>query len=158
MRLIIWDECNDTDGSKLTPETLYKFYILTSSIIRGKTNVETYMMGNLLSKQDDTMNIFLSRMNVDPEVRLKFIDIRKDNKPTGEIVSRLLYINALDEYKGIEEQQGLAAQFITEDEKDALFTNLPKSLISKCVYSNYGFIKLLPVFCLCFRLREKERT
>lgn len=158
VRLIIWDECNDTDGNKLTPEALHRLYILSSSIVRGKELVETYMMGNLLSKQDDSMNIFLSRLNVNPEVRLKIIDSHKDNDPRKPIMSRLLYLNLLDDYVGIENQRSLLSQFTTEREQDALLKNIPKSMITKCTYSAYSFIKLAPLFCLCFRLRAPQRS
>lgn len=158
VRLIIWDECNDTDGNKLTPESLHRLYILSSSIVRGKELVETYMMGNLLSKQDDSMNIFLSRLNVDPAVRLKIIDTHKDNDPKKPIMSRLLYLNLLDDYVGIENQKSLLSQFVTEREQDALLKNIPKSMISKCTYSAYAFIKLSALFCLCFRLRGANKS
>lgn len=155
VRLIIWDECNDTDGSKLTPEALHRLYVLSSSIVRGKEMVETYMMGNLLSKQDNSMNIFLSRLGIDPKVRLKMIDSYRDNDSSKEIMSRLLYLNVLDDYAGIESQKSLLSQFITEREHDALLKNIPGDLVSKCIYSAYRFIRLSPLFCLCFRLREK---
>lgn len=158
VRLIVWDECNDTDGSKLTPEALHRLYILSSSIVRGKERVETYMMGNLLSKQDDSINIFLSRLGVDPKVRLKIIDTHKDNDPKKEIMSRLLYLNVLDDYKGIEGQKTLLSQFITETEQEALFTNIPKALVGKCIYGAYSFVRLVPQFSLCFRLKEEGKA
>lgn len=159
VRLIVWDECNDTDGSKLTPEALHRLYILSSSIVRGKERVETYMMGNLLSKQDESINIFLSRLGVDPKVRLKIIDTHKDNNPKKEIMSRLLYLNVLDDYQGIEGQRSLLSQFVTEAEQDSLLKNIPKSLQTKCIYSEYGFTRnLVPKFSLCFRLKEEGKA
>lgn len=116
------------------------------------------MMGNLLSKQDDSMNIFLSRLNVNPSVRLKIIDSHRDNDPRKPIVSRLLYLNLLDDYVGVEGQKSLLSQFVTEQEQDALIKNIPKSMISKCTYSAYAFVKLNPLFSLCFRLRGPNKS
>lgn len=154
LKLIVWDECNDTDGNKLTAETLKKFCILTSSLIRGKKDVETYMMGNLLDKKDDTVNVFLNRMGVDPEVRLKFIDV----KANSEITSRLLYINALDDYKGIEDQKGIATQFLTDEEQESLFSNLPMKSTDKSIYTSYQFIKLKPLISICFSLTAENKS
>lgn len=159
VKLIVWDECNDTDGSKLTPEALHRLYILSSSIVRGKDRVETYMMGNLLSKQDESINIFLSRLGVDPKVRLKIIDTHKDNDKRKPVMSRLLYLNVLDDYKGIEGQKTLLSQFVTEAELDSLLKNIPKSLQTKCIYSEYSFVRnLVPMFSLCFRLKEEGKA
>lgn len=158
VKLIVWDECNDVEGNKFTPDMVKKFVNFTSSVIRDKTNVEIYMTGNLLSKNDRSMNIFLDRLKVDPKTNLKFIDVEGIDESQKEIKSRLLYINALDDYRGIESQKGLATQFLTDEEKKLLFTNQVKSFTGKSIYNAYDFSKFFPIISICFTLKEEGQT
>lgn len=160
VELIIWDECNDTQGNTLTPETLYRFYIFTSSIARDKGQyntkpIEVIMTGNLLSKGDQTMNVFLSKLKVNPEVTLKILDIHKDGDIRKEVVSRMIYVNTMDFYKGLESQVGLAGHFLDEEESSSLLLNVQKKYINKSIYSEFDFYKTIPHLSIVFTLKEE---
>lgn len=160
VELIIWDECNDIEGGYLTHDTLSKFCVFTSSIVRDKGQygtkpIEVIMTGNLLSKGDRSMNLFLSSLKVDPDVTLKIIDIHKEGDTKNEVMSRLIYVNTHDFYKGIEEQVGLATQFLSDEELSSLLTNTQLRGMTKSIYSEYEFYKTCPQLSIVFTLKEE---
>lgn len=141
----LWDECNSIEGG-LTFDVFQSVNVFLSSIIRDKRNVKGFMFGNLLEKE----NIFLSRLGVTSKTRLKVIDIHKDRDPKKELLSRLLYLNTGDLFKGIEEQVGLATQFLDDSEHLSLLHNRPGITDQKSQYEELDLRAYQPLFCFVF--------
>lgn len=141
----LWDECNSIEGG-LTFDVFQSVNVFLSSIIRDKKNVKGFMFGNLLERE----NIFLSRLGVNSKTKLKIIDIHKDRDPKKELLSRLLYLNTGDLFKGIEEQSGLATQFLDETEHLNLLHNRPGITDQKSQYEELDLRNYKPLFSFVF--------
>lgn len=160
VRLIIWDECNDIKGGGLNEDTLRRFCVLQSSFIRDKKDkesVKTYMFGNHLDNGEDNINMFLSRLGIGTNARLKFIDEYSEENPK-ELISRILYLNTTEHYKGIESQQGLATQFLSQREKQGLYENKPISLGEKEWYDEDEVNHSIPLTSLVFKIKENGES
>lgn len=141
----MWDECNSVEGG-LTTDVFQSVNVFLSSIIRDKKGVKGFMFGNLLGKE----NIFLARLGVNSKTKLKIIDIHKDRNEKKELLSRLLYLNTGDLFRGIEEQSGLATQFLDEVEHLNLLHNRPGITDEKSQYEELDLKNYQPLFCFVF--------
>lgn len=142
----MWDECNSVEGG-LTFEVFMRINVFLSSIIRDKRGVKGFMFGNLLEKS----NIFLARLGVGSHTRLKIFKVHENDDPNKPVLSTLLYMNTGDLFEGIEKQQGLATQFLEEDESISLLSNRPGMLEIKSQYEELDLKKYLPIFSFVFR-------
>lgn len=121
-----------------------------SSLIRdkeGSKKVVGIMTGNLLEKN----NIFLERLGVGSKTNLKIFEIHKDKNKKNQILSRLLYLNTGDLFKGIEDQKGLATQFLTDDEFAGLLSNRPGVYSHKAQYEQIDLRNFVPRSAFVFR-------
>lgn len=141
----MWDECNSVEGG-LTTDVFQSVNVFLSSIIRDKKNVKGFMFGNLLGQE----NVFLARLGVNSKTRLKIIDIHKDRSEKKELLSRLLYLNTGDLFRGIEEQSGLATQFLDEVEHLNLLHNRPGITEEKSQYEELDLKGYQSLFSFVF--------
>lgn len=149
-----WDECNSVEGG-LTHEVFQALNVFLSSMIRdkeGEQRVKGIMTGNLLEKS----NIFLERLGVGSKTKLKIFKVHKDNDPKKEILSTMLYLNTGDLFKGIEEQKGLATQFLNEYELEALLSNRPGLKTGKSYYEEADLKNFWPLYAFVFRETEEN--
>lgn len=151
IRFWYWDECNSIEGG-LTREVFQRVVVFLSSMIRDKTNVKGLMTGNLLEKN----NIFLHELGVNSATRLKIFEVHQDNNPKKPLLSRMLYLNTGDLFKGIEQQVGLPTQFLSDEELESLLSNRPGLTSTKAIYEEGDLKNLAPVFSFVYRASEEE--
>lgn len=113
----------------------------------GSKKVVGIMTGNLLEKN----NIFLERLGVSSKTNLKIFEINKDKSKKKQVLSRLLYLNTGDLFKGIEDQKGLATQFLTDDEFAGLLNNRPGVYSHKAQYEQIELKDFIPRLAFVFR-------